>query len=364
MSDNSTPGTRHGAGTYEMLWDCKFCGTKKLLGLTHRHCPNCGAAQDPAWRYMPAEEDMVAVENHQYVGADKICPACQQPNSAANTYCVACGADLATGQIAQTQPDRVIGTGRAETDTRHDVVKDAFDADMSRIAAEESRRKRYLGLPKRRWTIIGVVALAVVVIAAVVYAITYRKDVTGTVEALTWQRTITIQDYQPRPGAAWRNQVPFGAYGQSCVQREHGSRQVADGSHQECKDVDQGDGTMKRECRTVTDYKSEPIYDDWCTYTIDAWDNARQVKANGSGKVPAPDWPAYMLATASGRYGAERVGAKSETYTVSFRDSDNKQRACDFETQATWDQYDVGMAVTVRLYLTGKPDCDTLKAGP
>ena len=59
MSDTD----RHGAGTYQMLWDCKFCGTQKLLGVTHRHCPNCGAAQDPERRYFPAEADMVALEN-------------------------------------------------------------------------------------------------------------------------------------------------------------------------------------------------------------------------------------------------------------------------------------------------------------
>ena len=364
MSDSSTSGARHGAGTYQMLWDCRFCGTQKLLGLTHRHCPNCGAAQDPAWRYMPVEEDMVAVADHKYVGADKICPACQQPNSAANTFCSECGADLATGAIAQTQPDRELGTGIAESDTRHDVVKDAFDADMARIKAEEARNKRYWGLTKRHWIIMGVVALAVVCIAAAVYAITYRKAVTGTVEALTWQRTITIQDYQPRVGSAWRDQVPFGAYGQSCVQRQRGSRQVVDGSHQECTDVDQGDGTMKRQCRTVTDSHSEPVYADWCAFTIDRWDDARKVTAKGSGKVPAPDWPAYTLASGSGRYGAERVGGQSETYTVTFRDSGKKQRECDFDTQATWDQYEVGMAIAVQLYMTGKPDCDTLKAAP
>ena len=34
---------------YEMLWDCAFCGTQKLLGLQHRHCPSCGA-EDLRWK--------------------------------------------------------------------------------------------------------------------------------------------------------------------------------------------------------------------------------------------------------------------------------------------------------------------------
>ena len=59
-------------GRFEMLWDCPNCGTDKLLGLTHRHCPNCGAAQDPSKRYFPADDQKVAVENHPYQGAELV----------------------------------------------------------------------------------------------------------------------------------------------------------------------------------------------------------------------------------------------------------------------------------------------------
>src|SRR5688572_28230933 len=51
---NSPPANTSGEQVFQMLWDCRFCGTSKLLGLDHRHCPNCGAAQDPEWRYFPA----------------------------------------------------------------------------------------------------------------------------------------------------------------------------------------------------------------------------------------------------------------------------------------------------------------------
>src|SRR4051812_15298131 len=82
------------ADVFEMLWDCAFCGQKKLLGKTHRHCPSCGAAQDPSARYFPADADKVRVQDHVLVGADKLCPACQAPKSARATHCGACGAPL------------------------------------------------------------------------------------------------------------------------------------------------------------------------------------------------------------------------------------------------------------------------------
>ena len=77
--------------TYEMLWDCSSCGTKKLLGKSHRRCPNCGAAQDARKRYFPPPGEELPVEGHVFVGMDWNCGACQTPNSRAAEFCVNCG---------------------------------------------------------------------------------------------------------------------------------------------------------------------------------------------------------------------------------------------------------------------------------
>ncbi|MBN1201854.1 MAG: zinc ribbon domain-containing protein [Anaerolineae bacterium] len=364
MSDNfdssgTTPSRRHDAGTYQMLWDCRFCGAEKLLGITHRHCPNCGAAQDPEWRYFPAEEDMIALEDHEYVGADKICPACGQPNSAACTYCGECGADLATGEVAQTRGERAIGTGVAESDTRRDVVQDQFVAEMQRVGVMKGPRTGGLGLSRRSWIIIGGVLLAVV--AAIIFAITYRKEASGTVDRLEWARTIEIEDFRARAGSDWDESVPGDAYNMSCHERQRGTERVQVGSHQECRDVDQGDGSFRRQCNTVADYEQRPVYDDWCTFTVDRWDTAREVEAQGTGKNPAPYWPEYTLATATGRYGEEREGSRDETYIVVIREDDGDKHECELDDMAEWEKYSEGASVSLKLKITGGADCDTLK---
>ena len=48
--------------TFEALWDCKGCGAQKLLGKTHRCCPQCGLPQNASDRYKPAEEERIYVK--------------------------------------------------------------------------------------------------------------------------------------------------------------------------------------------------------------------------------------------------------------------------------------------------------------
>ena len=93
-------------GTYQMLWDCPSCDTPKLLGLDHRHCPNCGAAQEPARRYYPSDEDKIAVRDHRYTGKDKICPACESPASALAHNCGNCGSPLDEAKEVKTREEQ------------------------------------------------------------------------------------------------------------------------------------------------------------------------------------------------------------------------------------------------------------------
>src|SRR3954468_1308596 len=87
-------------GVYEMLWECAYCGTRGLLGKTHRFCPRCGAPQDPGRRYFPSDEEKVAVHDHVYVGADRMCRACGSAMSAKAVHCTQCGAPMEGGKEA------------------------------------------------------------------------------------------------------------------------------------------------------------------------------------------------------------------------------------------------------------------------
>ena len=93
-----------------MLWDCKFCGKQKLLGLTHRHCPSCGAPQNAADRYFPSDADRVLAADHEYAGADILCAKCGQANGRKAKHCGGCGAPLDDGKDVALRTEQASGT--------------------------------------------------------------------------------------------------------------------------------------------------------------------------------------------------------------------------------------------------------------
>ena len=339
---------------YEMLWDCPGCDTPKLLGLTHRHCPNCGAAQDPGRRYYPKDEDKIAVENHPFQGADRVCPACDTPNAAAATFCVNCGSDLAGAKAVQARAQQS-NEGKASFD--EDSAKAARDEALARRQAERAPAPP----PAPKTGGMGLLALGVgfvglVVCAGLALFLFWKKEEAFTVAGHRWTREVPVEELGPVQDSAWRDQVPSDARAMSCVQAERSTRKIADG--EDCHDVrsDNGDGTFseKREC--VTRYREEPVYDDKCSFTVDRWHTSRTERAEGAAASPAPAWPAVSLRA------NEREGSRRETYTLRLSDPAGEERTCDLG-EARWSTMTVGSRWKGEVgVLSGAVDCDTLTA--
>ena len=161
--------------TYEMFWDCAFCGTTRLLGKTHRFCANCGAPQDPAARYFPAEADKVAVEDHVYVGADRICANCSTPGSAAARHCTACGSPLGD-----------------------DDATVALVSEPHPPAPAAPRRTA------RR----PIVAVVVVALNGLLTVLLWKEEQVLTVSGHEWQRSVEVERLSAVRDGAWCDQVP------------------------------------------------------------------------------------------------------------------------------------------------------------
>jgi hypothetical protein len=314
--------------TYEMLWDCPFCGARKLLGLTHRHCPSCGAPQDPGKRYFPPDDQKVAVEDHQYTGADLLCPACQTANGRAAKHCGNCGSPLDGAKGAQLLQEQ--------------VVPDHPVPPAPAVAAKPKGSGKVL---------IGcaVAALALVVLAIIgFFALNsvLKKDAALKVVGHSWTHEIAVETYELTRDSSPCSKMPSSA---ERVTREK-QEPVC-----ETRKIDQGDGTFKekRECRDR---------EDKCTYFVGKWKPKRTEKKSGSSVTDAMPWPSVTLSRTGTCEGCEREGKKTANYTVRFQDSGSgKEQACSFDDAAKWKSFQVGSSWKGQVGgLTGGIDCGSL----
>ncbi len=331
---------------YEMLWDCPQCATRGLLGDSHRHCPACGTAQDPAKRYFPKPGEEIEASQHKFVGVDWRCAYCASPNSAAAAFCANCGAGKdGTRPVA--------------------LIADAPATPPPAPAAAPAAR----GLAWFRWAL-GLLVLAVL---ALVMMFSSTKETAVTVAQRSWQREVQIEKLSSVADSAWCDSMPADAYGVTRTREERSSRKIPDG--QDCHDVrvDQGDGRFVKRAECVPRYRQEPVYDNRCHFQVNRWRSSRSVKAgtaNGVHTAMAPMWPSVGLLNAglpgaaslrgnAAIPGMEREGARSENYVLTLS-AQGKTWTCSVP-EAVWRKYTEGTATPVKLRMIGGVDCASLK---
>ncbi|MFO0725982.1 MAG: zinc ribbon domain-containing protein [Myxococcota bacterium] len=346
-------------GTYQMLWDCPSCGAEKLLGLDHRHCPNCGAAQDPARRYFPNDSDKILVKDHRYTGADLTCPACDTPNAKSANNCVNCGSGLAGAKEVARRSDQAQGPGLG------------FAADSAKQAAADFKQQKQAarGTPvveapppnprSKAGILIGLGVLAFA--AALVVFFTWKKSVEVEVTGHSWLRSIDVEEYRSVSHSAWRDQVPSEAHDLSCSRAERSSRKVPDG--EECHDVrkDLGNGTYKEVRQCETKYRSEPVYDEKCSFLVERWVKDYAAEEKGNSLQDPPRWPQANLSRPGNCLGCQRLGPRSERYEVGFKVDAGSVQRCAFP-EATWRTFEIGARFSAEARaIGGSLDCDSIK---
>ena len=357
--------------TYEMMWDCGACGTPKLLAKSHKHCPTCGSPQDPSWRYFPPEDEKVAVEDHVFMGKDKVCAACSTPNAAQAKFCAGCGCDLDDAKEAQTRSDQLAEEGQsfaqddadaaaAEAKARRKAEREAKMAAQAppgySSGSEEPKSKKGLILGA-----LGGTAFVLFLICVGVFFF-WKKDATLVNTGHTWERTIQIEQMKTVSESALDDEVPRAAKQVSCKKQKRSTKKVADGQTCKTRRKDNGDGTYseKEECKTK--YREEPVYGQKCSYKIDKWVNSRVAKASGKGLSKQPYWPKTNLKRTGNCLGCERESTKHETYTLTFKDSESKKSKSCNVNQKLWTKVKpktkwIGQIGVV----SGSLDCSDLK---
>ena len=296
-------------GSYEMLWDCGHCDTKRNLGKTHRHCPNCGAPQDETKRYFPTEADRVKVVDHAFTGTDRKCGSCGTPQSAKAEHCGQCGAPLGDAKavplIFEPQPTKPKG---------------------------------------RRWG--WWILVAVLLFSTLIWWRCIRKrEIALQVTGHRWATIVELEEYREVGDQAWRDQVPTGARAVVCRAKERSRRTVADG--EDCKVVrrDKGDGTFEEINQCTPKTRQEPVEDAWCDFRIDRWTKVEELKREGSGVTAT--WADVPPSALSSGIGARRGGPRKAIYTLDLHDG-KQARSCDV-SESAWKKYADGQQIKAQV---------------
>lgn len=362
---------------YEMLWDCAQCGAKGLLGVSHRHCPQCGAAQDPAARYFPEPGAEVEAKHHRYVGVDWLCTFCDSPNSAAAAFCVNCGGPQDGAKDVKLVPDATdLPRQLAESVTQPPAGQPAPQP-LSQPPPQPAHQPAFRRQPDNpppassgrsvRWLFV-VVGLVLAALAVLAYQFFSKHDETVQLADKAWTREVDVERFTSQTTSAWCDALPADAYQVTRSREQRGSKQVPDG--QDCHTVraDGGDGSFTKRQECSPRYRDEPVYDTRCHYRVNRWLLLRTDKLVGNASQ-MPAWPQPLLAGppsgsralsgGAALLGADRLGGQREHYQVTLQSAKGKQWTCTLSPDR-WAALATGKPVTLKVRGTGGADCDSL----
>ena len=332
----------------EGLWDCTYCNTKEIGGLT-KHCPCCGHPQDAGTKFYMGERKNYLEEDlaKQYgQGADWLCPFCNSMNRIRYKYCANCGAAKDSSEADYF-----------DLHSEDENAQTGATAAAPQPAQPKEKKKRN---KKKTWIILSAVLLLIVSLLYAFWPRTYEATVASTV----WTRQINIEAYRtvqesdwsvPEGGRVYDQRTEFSHYKQVLDHYETRSRQVSeqvyDGEDYHTSYSNNGDGTFTEHTysspryRTEyrTEYYQEPIYRDepvYATkyyYEIEKWVVDREEKSAGANR--APYWPEYTLAE------NERTGFQGEVYIMNFETEEEKYSVS--LPLGIWKKYHMGDRVTI-----------------
>jgi len=270
---------------------CAFCGTRNPAGATH--CSQCLADLSEG---KGRARGRVVGAHRKEAAADVACPACGSLNAATAPICSQCGANL-----TQPQPD----------------------AESRPVAAARKRRNA-----------VGFIVLgAIVLIIGLFFFLLLRTDETvGTVNNVSWTRSISVESLAPVTYEEWREDIPAGAVIGECRQEvSHVQDEPAENAEQVCGTpytVDEGTGFGE----VVQDCEYH-VYADRCEYTVEEWQEVDVATMTGADFNPA--WPQLQLAT------GERAGEEEEEYEVVFS-ADGRSYTYRTEDAAEFARFEIG----------------------
>jgi ribosomal protein L40E len=343
---------RKTVGYIHLEWPCPNCNSRNPG--PSKFCMGCGAPQPEDVEFeQPVDAELITDKAEiakAKAGPDVHCPYCEGRNPGTAKFCGSCGGDLSEAAIRKH--GKVVGARKKDAKP---VTCAACGAENKASAKRCEQCGSPLAKPKktkpkaekraRRSPVLLIILGVVGCIAVAVFGflLLSTTDVSGTVSAVRWERSIGIEEIRLVSREGWYDDIPFDAQIDSCTERlyETSDDYVA-GAVEVCgTEYVEDTGTGHGEVVQVCVYE---VYDDWCDYQVEDWTEVDRVTA--SGRDTDPYWPDPYLES------DQRSGTEEENYEVTFTSSEGRHEY-EPETSTEFIRYDIGTRWTIELNRLG-----------
>jgi hypothetical protein len=361
----------------EGRWRCASCGRENLGRFEQcRGCP-AGRTSDTAF-YLPDGEPAISDEEliaDAMSGNDWHCDHCENSNKGSDHKCWSCS-NPRDHSDKEHDASRDVVMSPATSEPKHERPKSRPDrvraSSRAPSSAPSARSSRSANSSPLNYMFLGLIALLVALsLLAASFLVSFDAD--GSITGKKWSRAIPIEQIKPVEDDGWTR--PSGAYDVTSRQKIRSHKVVVIGHKNVTKTVDEKykTGTEQYKCGTkslgngyfedkmcsrntyatkkvektdrVAITERQPVYDTWYEYTEDRWVTVRTKRSSGTSDEPY--WPEYTLAQR-----VERVGSKSQSYTVEMQIGENVQKKNLPKTE--WDGYLIGDALDLKTNFWGQ----------
>jgi DNA-directed RNA polymerase subunit RPC12/RpoP len=348
-----TSMVRKTVGYIQLEWQCPNCQSRNPGPA--KFCNGCGAPQPQDVEFeQPVESELItdaAEIAKAKAGPDVHCPYCEGRNPGTAKFCGSCGGDLS--EAAVRKHGKELGVRKMDAKpivcpacgTENKATAKRCVQCGSRLAKpkEEAKPK---AAERPRGSPILLIVLGVIGCAAIgvfLYLLLSTSDVSAEVTSLSWERSIGIEALLPATHEDWYEDIPVDAPVGSCTQQLYETLDsYVSGSVEVCGDeIVEDTGTGLGEVVQVCVYE---VYEDWCEYTVDEWQEVTRATATGVDLILY--WPDAVLES------GQRRGSERESYQVTFTSSKG-QHDYEPETATEFMLYELGSQWTLELNKLG-----------
>ncbi|MEX1247043.1 MAG: zinc ribbon domain-containing protein [Anaerolineales bacterium] len=310
-------------GYVELYWKCPSCANENLG--SHAYCTSCGSPQPRNVDFHQGSKQQLITDPERLkrakAGADIHCGYCGTRNPANAVNCAQCGADLKQGarrgagkvlgafSAGAVEPVTCANCGTLNAGTR--LKCGNCGSALAHGAPPPAAKRPLAAQPVNRNALLIGGGVLLLIIATIYFLFIRTQAVVGTVTSANWSRSVVIEAFGPLQLEDWRDELPGEARNPSCQEevREVQSDPPSTGRYDEVcgteyvVDTGSGAGEVVQDC----EYR---VYDDYCSYTIDAWAPVSTAEVEGIGLSVA--WPMPALAS------NQRLGEQKAAYACVF----------------------------------------------